>query len=210
LPKAVDEGRIFKTAIDRLMAHGYDGATTRAIAEDAGVNEVTLFRRYGSKAGLFEQAIASRLADTPLNQLAYTGDLEADLVAIVRAYLLTNEAHGDIIPMILIEMPRHPDLRTSMGAPWRNLQGAIGILHRYQDEGRLAEEPPLATFSSLLGPVLISQMFRRANLALPAPAVDPTAHVEAFLRGRARRPATPATPASEAERLAGEAVRGGI
>ncbi len=192
MPKVVDERLIFTVAIDRLMAHGYDGATTRDIADAAGVNEVTIFRRYGSKAGLFEQAIASRLADTPLNHLAYTGDLEADLEAIVRAYLLTNEAHGDIIPMILIEMPRHPDLRISIGVPWRNLQGVIGIVQRYQQEGLLAAESPLATVSSLLGPVMISQMFRRANLQLPVPTIDPKAVVEAFLHGRASQPDSPA------------------
>jgi AcrR family transcriptional regulator len=189
LPKLVDESRIFKVAVDQLMARGYDGATTREIAEAAGVNEVTLFRRYGNKAALFEQAIASRLADTPLSQLVYTGDLEADLLSIVRAYLLANEAHGDIIPIILIEASRHPDLRSSMGVPWRNLQGVVGIIQRYQGRGRLERESPLTAISSLLGPVMISQMLRRANLEPEAPMVDPEAHVEAFLRGRERHPA---------------------
>jgi AcrR family transcriptional regulator len=185
VPKVIDEDRVFAAAVDQLMRRGYAGATTRDIADAAGVNEVTLFRRYGSKAGLFERAIAARLASTPLRDLAYTGDLVADLEAIVRAYLLTNEAHGDIIPMILIEMPRHADLRSSIGAPWRNLQGVVEILGRYQAEGRLVAESPITTISSLLGPVLISQMFRRANLELPAPTIDPAAHVAAFLRGRA-------------------------
>jgi AcrR family transcriptional regulator len=186
MPKIVDESRIFTVAIDQLMAHGYDGATTRAIADAAGVNEVTLFRRYGSKAGLIQQALASRLADTPLNRLAYTGDLDADLVSVVRAYQLTNEAHGDIIPIILIEMPRHPELRSSMGVPWKNLEGAVGIIRRYQEQGQLNPESPLAAIASLLGPVMISLMLRRANLELEAPTVDPEAHVEAFLRGRER------------------------
>jgi AcrR family transcriptional regulator len=185
MPKVVDEPRLFAAAIAQLMAHGYDGATTRGIADAAGINEVTLFRRYGNKAALFEQAFASRLADTPLNRLAYTGDLEADLLSIVRAYLITNELHGDIIPIILIEMPRHPEMRSSMGVPWRNLQGVIGIIGRYQAEGRLRQEPPLAVLSSLLGPVLIGQMFRRANLEIEAPKIDPGAHVSAFLHGRA-------------------------
>ncbi len=191
MPKVVDETRIFTAAIDQLMARGYDGATTRDIADAAGVNEVTLFRRYGSKAGLIEQAIASRLADTPLNRLAYTGDLEADLVSLVRAYLLTNEAHGDIVPLILIEVSRHPDLRSSMEVPWRNLDGVIGIIQRYQRDGLLGQEHPLSVIGSLLGPVMIIQMLRRANLQLEAPIVDPEAHVEAFLRGRERRPAIP-------------------
>lgn len=188
MPKAVDETRIFAAAIEEVMARGYDGATTKGIADAAGVNEVTLFRRYGSKARLFERAIATRLVDTPLNRLAFTGDLEADLLAIVQAYLLTNEAHGDIVPMILIEVSRHPELQPSMSVPLRNLQGVIGVIERYQEEGMLSAESPLTTISSLLGPIIIGQMFRRANLSPAVPTIDPKRYVGAFLRGRARQP----------------------
>lgn len=42
----------------RLYAeHGWRGTTTRRIAEAAGVNEVTLFRQFGSKESLLLQAI---------------------------------------------------------------------------------------------------------------------------------------------------------
>jgi len=191
MPKVVDDARIFSAAIDLLMANGYDGATTREIAVAAGINEVTLFRRYGSKAKLIERAIAAQLADTPLNTLVHTGNLEADLLAIVEAYLETNRIHGDIIPTILIEMTRHPDLRSFMGVPWRNLQGVIGVIQHYQRDGLLRAEPPLSTIGSLLGPVMFSAMLRRArpNPELPMPTFDAQAHVDAFLRGRVQQPA---------------------
>lgn len=37
---------------------GYRGATTRRIAQEAGVNEITLFREFGSKETLLHEAIA--------------------------------------------------------------------------------------------------------------------------------------------------------
>ena len=37
--------------------HGFRGTTTRRIAEEAGVNEVTIFRLFGSKAALLDAAI---------------------------------------------------------------------------------------------------------------------------------------------------------
>jgi AcrR family transcriptional regulator len=189
MPKVVDDSRVFAATIDRLMAHGYGGATTRDIAVAAGINEVTLFRRYGSKAGLVEQAIATRLADTPLNGLVHTGNLETDLLAIVEAYLETNRTHGDIIPIMLIEMTRHADLRSSVAVPWRNLQRAIGIIQRYQKDGLLRDEPPVSAIGSLLGPVMFGEMLRRAspNLGLAVPTVDPKTHVKAFLHGRLTR-----------------------
>ena len=184
MPKVIDETKLFSAALEILIAHGYEGATTQKIAKVAGVNEVTLFRKYGSKAGLFEKVIEHQLADTPLNKLAYTGDLEADLLAIVEAYVETNETHGDIIPLLLVEMPRYPDLQGSFNTPWKNLQGIIKIIQKYQEQGRLRIEPPLACLSALIGPILTSQMLRHTNLNLPVPAMDSQAHVDAFLNGR--------------------------
>jgi AcrR family transcriptional regulator len=184
MPKVIDETKIFSTALDILISHGYEGATTQKIADFAGVNEVTLFRKYGSKAGLFEKVIEHQLSDTPLNKLAYTGDLEADLLAIVEAYVETNETHGNIIPLLLIEMPRYPDLQESFNTPWKNIQAIIKIIQKYQKQGHLKNEPLLASLSALIGPILVSQMLQHANLNLPVPAIDPQAHVDSFLHGR--------------------------
>jgi len=184
MPKVIDETKIFSAALEILIAHGYEGATTQKIAEVAGVNEVTLFRKYGSKAGLFEKVIEHQLADTPLNKLSYTGDLEADLLAIVEAYVETNETHGNIIPLLLIEMPRYPDLQGSFNTPWKNIQGIVKIIQKYQKQGELRVESPLACLNALIGPILTSQMLRHAKLDFPIPAMDSHAHVDAFLNGR--------------------------
>jgi AcrR family transcriptional regulator len=184
MPKVIDETKIFDAALDLLVSHGYEGATTQKIAEIAGVNEVTLFRKYGSKAGLFEKVIERQFSDTPLNELVYTGELEADMLAIVVAYLETNESYGDIIPNILIELPRNPDLQRSFNTPWKNLQIILKIIQKYQKRGLLKDESPLASLGALIGPIMVSQMLRRAHLNLPLPAVDAQEHVDSFLHGR--------------------------
>ena len=119
-----------------------------------------------------------------MNKLAYTGDLEADLLAIVEAYIETNETHGNIIPILLIEMPRYPDLQGSFNTPWKNLQEIIKIIQKYQKQGELKNESPLASLTALISPILVGQMLRHANLNLPVPAIDSQAHVDAFLNGR--------------------------
>jgi AcrR family transcriptional regulator len=184
MPKVIDETRIFNAALDILISHGYEGATTQKIADIAGVNEVTLFRKYGSKASLFQKVIEHQLADTPLTKLVYTGELKADLLAIVKAYVETNETHGNIIPLLLIEMPRNPDLQGSFNTPWKNIQTIIKIIQKYQEQGQLKNESPLVCISALIGPILVSQMFRNANLNLPISTTDPQAHVDSFLLGR--------------------------
>ena len=49
--------RILAAAAQIFAEQGYIRATTRAIAAAAGVNEVTLFRHFGSKKNLAQAAI---------------------------------------------------------------------------------------------------------------------------------------------------------
>jgi AcrR family transcriptional regulator len=48
---------ILAAAHDEFCEHGYARATTRAIAERAGVAEALLFRSFGSKAALFNEVV---------------------------------------------------------------------------------------------------------------------------------------------------------
>ena len=61
--------RILDAALDVFAASGTRAATTRRIAELAGVNEVTLFRHFGTKGELLDSALreaAGRLSLRPL------------------------------------------------------------------------------------------------------------------------------------------------
>jgi AcrR family transcriptional regulator len=54
--KTTTQDRILQAFVDLVSAHGYEGSTTRAVADAAGVNEVTLFRHFGDKASLARAA----------------------------------------------------------------------------------------------------------------------------------------------------------
>ena len=70
-------------AAARLYAdHGFRGTTTRAIAEAAGVNEVTLFRIFGSKETLIVEAMREHGATLYVGQLPdQPADPHAELAA---------------------------------------------------------------------------------------------------------------------------------
>lgn len=53
---------LLDAAVNVFAQVGFRGATTRRIAQVAGVNEVTLFRHFGSKEGLITEAIHRSLA----------------------------------------------------------------------------------------------------------------------------------------------------
>ncbi len=69
--------QLLDAAVRVYSDSGFRGATTRRIAEEAGVNEVTLFRLFGSKAALIEAAVLhastngapSPLPDEPIDPL---------------------------------------------------------------------------------------------------------------------------------------------
>ena len=48
--------RVMKAALEEFNLRGYKGASTKLIAERAGVNEVTIFRHFGSKMELLRTA----------------------------------------------------------------------------------------------------------------------------------------------------------
>jgi TetR/AcrR family transcriptional regulator len=67
---AKDE-KILDAALKIIVREGYDGATTKLIADEAGINEVTLFRKFRSKENIL-QAVITRQRDSALQALAST------------------------------------------------------------------------------------------------------------------------------------------
>jgi AcrR family transcriptional regulator len=55
--------KIITAAMTAYAESGFQGATTRRVAEIAGVNEVTIFRNFGSKAALMDEALFRRVAE---------------------------------------------------------------------------------------------------------------------------------------------------
>jgi len=185
VPKQIDETKVFQVAVDLFVSEGYRGTTTKAIASAAGINEATLFRRYGSKAQLLRQAIDHQWRDVPLASLSYSGDVETDLVSIVDAYLETNRLRGAIIAVLLVELSRDGELRGAFRTAAENIGVALELLRRHQASGRLREEDPMVTMAALIGPLMVNEMFRRADAGPPPADIDASRYVRVFLDGHA-------------------------
>jgi AcrR family transcriptional regulator len=183
MPKVIDDKNVFRAVIDVLSACGYESATTKNIADAAGIHEATLFRKYGSKFNLIEQAIKAQFLDVPLAKVVYTGDLQADLLSIIKAYLKTSEMMGNILPILLIEIPRNPELEKLLDISWKNIARANNILEQYQAQHIIKKEPVLHSISVLLGPLMVKNLFEQAKLDLLIPPIEPQLYVEKYLNG---------------------------
>ena len=104
--------RILEAALKLFSREGYRGATTREIAREAGIAEVTLFRHFPTKEQLFEETITSHSFLPTLKGLLpeiVKMPYEDALALIARRYLETLDMRKDMIKIMHSEMQRYPE-----------------------------------------------------------------------------------------------------
>lgn len=102
---------LLDAAVKVYAEAGTRGATTRRIAQEAGVNEVTLFRHFGSKEQLIREALGVRAhAALPGGLPEHPMDPVAELRAFALGYHAALFAHRSIIRKTMGEFEEHPDV----------------------------------------------------------------------------------------------------
>ena len=81
---------LLKAALKLFAEHGSRGATTRRIAQEAGVNEVTLFRHFPNKQALLHAALHAFAEQTPYLRLP---DTPKDLAAELEVWARDHHKH---------------------------------------------------------------------------------------------------------------------
>jgi AcrR family transcriptional regulator len=180
MPAAINEQIIFDAALKIVTERGYIGATTKLIAEEAGIGEVTLFRRFGNKDTLILEAMKQEAAKLDGEVSLYTGKLEADLIRIVTAYQMLLRARAPLMLTFYTEVTRHPELAAVLEYPERIIQKILDMIRRYQTEGKLIQKDPMHQLSELFGPVMMMMLFEVVYLG-DAP-LDINDHVSNFLK----------------------------
>jgi len=112
--------RLLDAALDLFSRQEYSTVTTQAIAKKARVNQVTLFRIFGSKKALLRAVVgmekAARNADNEL-YIDPTDDLEADLVRIGERMSRHMISREKFMRLVASASRRHPDLWTRASRP---------------------------------------------------------------------------------------------
>lgn len=189
MPKKIADETVYDAALRVLRTHGYAGATTRRIAEAAGVNEATLFRKYGSKPALLTAAIRGRAFALPPGALTPSGHdthaLAADLAAAGALYAAILAEHGHLFATIMFEMARDPQLQTAAAGAESSMRALAALFVHYQAAGVLhTEESPAQLVAAYLGPLILTAMLQAASPSRAPAAPEPTAHTTRFLAGR--------------------------
>jgi AcrR family transcriptional regulator len=195
-----NRSRIIEAAARIYAAHGYRGATTRRIAEEAGVNEVTLFRQFGSKSALLDAMVEACLDLRLVALPAVPVDPEAELTLWVASHMADIASKRDLLRQVMREFSEHPDHATCAGkgpaAAADQLRDYVIQLRRVgwldtdpRTEASAAEVASAVTmlmaafFVDAMDRVMMPQLFT-------TPVEDaPRAYVRVFLRGIGRRSA---------------------
>lgn len=100
---AEERRRAIVAAVKKVFAvKGFDGATTRELAEAAGVSEALLYKHFPSKESLFEAMRDDCTRDPSLNRFWRVMELDASTSTLV--LLVHALAHK-----LIVELPRRKD-----------------------------------------------------------------------------------------------------
>ncbi len=112
MKKLETKEQLLKATLKLISEKGYLGATTREIAHEAGVTELTLFRHFGSKERLFEELLKSYTFLPALKELlpGLEGlSCEQALTLIARRFLLTLKERKAMIKILFSEVTTYPE-----------------------------------------------------------------------------------------------------
>ena len=167
--------KILNAATELYAETGFRGTTTRQIAQLAGVNEVTLFRHFGSKTALLHEAIRCACATSGPGTLPEVpADPRAELLAWARLHWEELWARRSVMRTAMGEIEEHPELLGEGGGP--SVDAAIRLreyLQRLIDRG-MAERhfDPSSAESMLMGTLFADAMGRDIMPGLFGPDAD--------------------------------------
>jgi AcrR family transcriptional regulator len=135
--------RIIEAFIELFRDFGYKGATTRAVAERAGVNEVTIFRHFGNKKGIMDAALESVSYSPFLEKIInedMVWDLEKDLWKIADSYHRYMVKINDLVLIGFREAQLFPELNdTIVQIPKQLKANLVSYLTEMYNRGKLIE-----------------------------------------------------------------------
>ncbi|HEU5169711.1 MAG TPA: helix-turn-helix domain-containing protein [Gemmatimonadales bacterium] len=178
----------------RIFAEaGYHGTTTRRIAHEAEVNEVTLFRHFGSKDALIREALQAASCSRGSHLDPDAADMVGELHRWALATFTHFYGHKHLIRRLMGEMVERPEIAPGL---CRDTNDEFFQLVRFLEtlKGRglvRADARTDAAAGMLVGALLSNALWRDLLPDMPAPEENVRLYVELLLRavGMERRTA---------------------
>jgi AcrR family transcriptional regulator len=154
---------ILSAAAGVFAQHGFRGSTTRRIADAAGVNEITIFRQFGSKEALIREAMQHLTQSAGLEALPDTPvDPERELTAWSNSFMQHLRLRNSIIRKTMSEIEERPDMSECASyVPRRASNDLCLYLTALKREGFTSEKfDPKSAAAMLMGAIFSDAMGR--------------------------------------------------
>ena len=179
--------RILAAALRIYGEHGFSGSTTRRIATEARVNEVTIFRQFGSKAALMAEAVLTPPAVPPIPMLPDTpGNPVAELHTWALQLLDWLRETRTVIRRSFAETTDHPEVAGRLHSHVEAWNTTLReYISRLEEQGAVQGSPDTDIASSMFISSLLTDGLGRIELPnmFSVNAEESTArYVNAFLR----------------------------
>jgi TetR/AcrR family transcriptional repressor of nem operon len=157
-PREFDETAVLDAATDLFWIRGFDGASTRELAEAMGLTTASLYNAYGDKRTLYHQVL-DRYASRALNWCAAAlegGDSGAaalsDFLDALGYETLAAEARGCLVVNAGLELaPHDAQFRAVVANVFRQIEALLrSCIVRGQADGSVTRTQAADDFASLL------------------------------------------------------------
>ena len=161
------EEKLVLAALRQFETHGFIAATTKSIAAEAGVAEVTLFRYFGDKKSLFLKVAAYIARDFGIMRIpnVKTGDFREDMLALCNNLLHKFIHFNALFRMLIFEAKKYEDIRVVLsdirGKALHNIQKLADGYHNA--DGAWAKNCTEWLGNSLMGTSICYCLFHSAE-----------------------------------------------
>lgn len=171
MKRANTKQQLLDATLKLISEKGYLGATTREIAQEAGVTELTLFRNFGSKEQLFEELLKNYTFLPKLKELLPELEgrsSEEALATIAHRFLLSLKERKAMVKIMYSEMNLYPDkIRGVYNNFVDTMRGTLAsYLESLQEKGLLKKNISPETAAKIFLWVLLSY-FRSEEIMRP-------------------------------------------
>ncbi|WP_338134815.1 TetR/AcrR family transcriptional regulator [Paenibacillus alvei] len=183
------KSRLMLAAIDLMAEKGYKGVSTKEIASAAGVSEMTLFRNFGSKLNLLENAVERYHYSVEMTRIfneTVTWDLRKDLLGISQMYHEIMDCNRKLFLIVL----RDDELIEIREKAQKHPRKLLELLTQYftdmQSRNRMIQidaETQAITFMWMNYGAFMTQLFGATTITKVSLQAFIESSIELFVRG---------------------------